>query len=241
MAARTAVISGKDDAGLKPVDLANIIKVELELGRCDDILPKDIIDLANKKLGRETKKGASVKDEAVACRAAIRAMPTSYWIEGYNGITKGSPPQDLVDRILAKPPTAGGFAAAVACKVLSPKDIDTQSVKWGGAYSIDGMGLLRPTGAYCTTEVEMEHFAKLFKSAAPAHKLGDTTFLVEERTHPAPGQTSMAMKANKSCAKLVGLYTPKWCVLAIYHFVDAESEEKTLALLEEMRREAYPK
>mmetsp|Transcript_8787 Transcript_8787/g.14600 ORF Transcript_8787/g.14600 Transcript_8787/m.14600 type:complete len:237 (-) Transcript_8787:321-1031(-) len=233
----SACVIADVDATMKPIDLAALLKVELDLGRCDDLLPKDIVELANEKLSRQPVEGANVKDEAVACREAVRALPISYWSSAV--VTKGSNPQEILDRILAKPATAGGFACAVACTVMSPKDIDQRTAVWGGAYTIDGFGVLRPPGAYCTTEHEMSALAKLFKSKKPSEKLGDCTFLVTDRSQPAPGQMLMLCKSNKCNAKLAGLYTPKWCVLAVYHFVDAATEAGTLAVLEEMRIEAF--
>jgi hypothetical protein len=233
----SACVGAEADATLKPYDLAALLKVELDLGRCNDLLPKQIIELANEKLSRLPVEGASVKDEAVSCRAVVRALPASFWTP--DTVRGGSKPQELVDRILAKPATAGGFASAVACTVLNPKAIDTRSVVWGGALSVDGFSILRPRGAYCTTESEMGAFAKLFKTERSAEKLGDCTFLVNDRSQPAPGQTLMLAKANKCDAKIAALYTPKWCLLAVYQFVDASAEAHTLALLEAMRKEAF--
>jgi hypothetical protein len=86
----------------------------------------------------------------------------------------------------------------------------------------------------------MENFAKLFKTDRDAAKLGDCTFLVKDRSQqPAPGQMLMICKSNKCDAKLAALYTPKWCLLAVYHFVDASTETDTLAILEDMRKEAF--
>jgi hypothetical protein len=244
----SACVLADVDVTLKPIALVALLKVELNLGHCDDLLPKEIVELANNKLVRQPVEGASVKDEAVACRAAVRALPTSFWTtptadsdEESLSITKGAKPQEVVNRILAKPATTGGFASAVACKVMSPKDIDTRSVVWGGAYSVDGFGILRPPGSYCTTESEMKSFFKIFKTERNAEKLGDCTFLVTERSQPAPGQMLMLCKSNKCNAKMAALYTPKWCLLAVYHFVDASTEADTLAFLEEMRQEAFGK
>jgi hypothetical protein len=85
----------------------------------------------------------------------------------------------------------------------------------------------------------MENFAKLFKTDRDAAKLGDCTFLVKDRSQPAPGQMLMICKSNKCDAKLAALYTPKWCLLVVYHFVDASTETNTLAILEDMRKEAF--
>jgi hypothetical protein len=233
----SACVGAEADATMKPIDLVALLKVELDLGRCDDLLPKHIIELANEKLSRLPIEGASVKDEAVSCRAVVRGLPASFWTP--DTVRGGSNPQELVDRILAKPATAGGFAAAVACKVINPKTIDTRSVVWGGALSIDGFSILRSRGAYCTTEAEMESFAKLFKTERNAEKLGDCTFLVSDRSQPAPGQMLMLAKANKCNAKIAALYTPKFCLLAVYQFVDASAEADTLAFLEAMRKEAF--
>ena len=72
-----------------------------------------------------------------------------------------------------------------------------------------------------------------------AAKLGDCTFLVKDRSQPVPGQMLMICKSNKCDAKLAALYTPKWCLLAVYHFVDASTETETLAILEGMHKEAF--
>lgn len=244
----SACVPADAEVAMKPIDLAGLLKVELDLGQCRDLLPKEIVELANKKLSREPVDGASVKEEAIACRAAVRALPMTHWLTTLNEdgesttivLAKTSKPQEIVDRVLAKPPSVGGFASAVACKVLGPKAIDTKSVVWGGVHSVDGFAILRPPGAYCTTESEMSSFSKLFKTERPSDRLGDCTFLVSERSQPAPGQILMLCKSNKCNAKLAALYTPKWCVLAVYHFVDGATETETLALLEEMRIEAYP-
>jgi hypothetical protein len=34
-------------------------------------------------------------------------------------------------------------------------------------------------------------------------------------------------------------HTPNWCLLAVYHFVDASTETETLAILEGMHKEAF--
>jgi hypothetical protein len=106
------------DAALKPVDLANLLKAELDLGRCMDMLPKEIVQLANEKLGREPIEGANVKDEAMKCRELLRGKPLSYWTE--IKATKSSSPEDLLERLLAKPPTVGGFSTGVAITVMNP-------------------------------------------------------------------------------------------------------------------------
>jgi hypothetical protein len=111
-------VDAKADAALKPVDLADLLKVELDLGRCMDMLPKDIISLANEKLGRVAVEGANVKDEAMKCRELARGKELSFWTE--LKISKSSSPEELVERLLAKPPTVGGFATAVAVTTINP-------------------------------------------------------------------------------------------------------------------------
>jgi hypothetical protein len=253
-----SVYVGADtDATLKPIDLVALLKVELELGPCTDLTPKQIVALANAELARSPIADATVKEEAMACRAAVRALPTSYWTTrataeaAANQESSAEPvvvskPQKLVDWILAKPATAGGFAAAVACKVLSGGKgggmADLRSVVWGGALVIDGFQILRPPGGYCTTDGEIASFCKLLRTNGKAERLGDCTFLVTERSQPAPGQVLMLCAANKCQARLAALATPKWCLLAVYHQAansSNDTEAATLALLDDLRQQGF--
>jgi hypothetical protein len=222
------------------------------------LLPKEIVALANAALGRQPNADATVKEEAMACRAAIRALPMSYWTTRAAAAAAAheesgeedvpvvlSKPQKLVDWILSKPATAGGFASAVACKMLSGGKgagmADLRSVVWGGACTIDGFSILRAPGGYCTTDGEIASFVKLLRTNGKAERLGDCTFLVTERSQPAPGQVLMLCQANKCQARLAALATPKWCLLAVYHQAASSSsnEAATLALLDDLRQEGF--
>jgi hypothetical protein len=233
----TAVVRPEDQVDFKPVDLVPLLQVELGLGPCYDLKPKAIVALANTKLSRDAVEGATVKDEAFACRAATRLLSPSFWSP--DTVRSTSSPTELVDRILAKPPTVGGFCSAVACKVINPKSIDTKTVAWNGALSVDNFAILRSQGQFCTTAEECKKFFRLFKSEKSNEKLGDTVFHVQDKSNPAGGQTLMLMKSNKCNARLAALCTPKWVLLAVYHFVDVDNEASTLQLLEDLRREAF--
>lgn len=231
-------VDASADAAMKPIELAEVLKVELDLGRCDDMKPREIVELANEKLSRSPVEGATVKDEAVSCRAAVKELPPSFWSEDTVG--GRSKPQALVDRILVTPATAGGFATAVACEVISAKKgIDTRTVISGGALTVDGVSILGAPGSYCTTDHEIGQFAKLFRTEGKSEKLGDCAFQVVEKSQPAPGQQLMLCKSNQCNARLAALHTPKWCLLAVYHFVDADAELITLKILEDLREEAF--
>lgn len=234
----TEYVDAETDAAMKPKELAAVLKVELDLGRCDDLKPREIVELATEKLDRSPVEGATVKDEAVSCREAVKALPSSFWSsETVGGHSK---PQQLVDRILTTPATAGGFAMAAACEVISPqKGIDMRTVVSGGASSVDGVNMLDAT--YNTIDHEMGQFSKLFRTAGDAEKLGDCTFKVTDRSQPAPGQMLMLCKSNTCSARLAALHAPKWCLLAVYHFVDEEAEQITLQILEDLREEAFSK
>ena len=95
----------------------------------------------------------------------------------------------LINRLLLKPATCGGFCAGVAGRLnrrplqlplgrrLSPKAIDTKSVVSEGAraktlrlwsvrevQAIDGFTVLRSPGTYSTLDFEVESIAKMFGS-----------------------------------------------------------------------------
>jgi hypothetical protein len=234
----TEYVDASTDATMKPIELAAVLKVELDLGRCDDLKPKDIVELANEKLDRSPVEGATVKAEAVSCRAAVKDLPPTFWSEDTVG--GRSKPQALVDRILTTPATAGGFATAVACEVISPKKgIDTRTVVSGGAVNIDGVAILPTPGVYSSLDHEIGQFSKLFRTEQKSEKLGGCTFKVIERSQPAPGQQLMLCKSNQCNARMAALHTPRWCLLAVYHFVDADAELITLKILEDLREEAF--
>jgi hypothetical protein len=50
---------------------------------------------------------------------------------------------------------------------------------------------------------------------------------------------AMLCKSNNCSARLVALHTPKWCLLAVYHFFDRDAEVITLQILEDLREEAF--
>jgi hypothetical protein len=153
----------------------------------------------------------------VSCRAAVKALPPSFWSS-----ESRSKPQQLVDRILTTPATAGGFAIAVACEVVSPSK-----------------GIKVSPGTYNTIDHEMGQVAKLFRTAGNAERLRDCTFKVTDRSQPVPGQMMMLYKSNTCSARLAALHTPKWCLLAVYHVSDVDAEAITLQSLDELRKEAF--
>ena len=129
MSSSSACVRGDADLLLKPIDLANILRVELNLDAdadCYDLKPRQIVGLANAKLSRKPVEGATVKEECVALREAVRNLPPSFW--SADTVRSNSTPDELVARALAKPSTAGGFCSAVACSILGPKAINTKTV-----------------------------------------------------------------------------------------------------------------
>jgi hypothetical protein len=230
-----ACITAEAEINLKPYEIANLLRAELDIE--DDVKPKEIVVLANKVLGRDGG-DASVKEELMAARAVVRSLPAEKWTDIK---AKGASTEELLDRLLAKPASAGGFAAAVACKCLSPKNIDTRSVISKGVSSIDGFQVLRGAGSFNSLDHEMTCIQKLFKTERPAEKIGDVTFKVEERTQPSPGQILMTAKASKCEARFVALLTPKWLLLGMYQFAGGASEAETLQLFETLRLEALSK
>jgi len=183
MSAGCATINREAEHEMKPIDLTDLIRKELDLGHCDDMKPKAIVELANSKIGHQSLGGAAtVKEEAAACRAAIRQLPPRFWDPDMS-ITKASPPADLVAWLTAKPASAGGFCAAVACSVISPKSIDTRTVIISGPCDIDGSSVLRHRGQFTTIDHECEEVLKLFRSDRTADKIGDVSFHVTERRY----------------------------------------------------------
>jgi hypothetical protein len=224
---------------LKPYDLCKLIANELDLE--NDCKPKELIALANEKLGREPQGGdASVKEEARAVRQVIRDLPPSFW--GEETVGKGnSSPENLVTRLLLKPATAGGFCSGVACRRLPNKAVDTKTVFSQGALSIDGFSVLPSPGQYSKLDFEMENIAQLFGTMRDAVALGHCTFIVQSREQVAPGSSVMTCKANKCSARLIALLTPKFCLVGLYNFSGPEAEAKTLGLFEDLRVEAAVK
>lgn len=232
-----ACISVEMEEAMKPLDICELIKAELSLGECEGMKPKAVIEMAQQKLGLEPSTEKTAKEESQRCRAAIRLLPPRFWNPDIS-VSRGSSPSSLISWLLAKPASAGGFAAAVACVCISNKAIDTKSVTSGGSGMIDGFSILRASGSYNTIDHEMDCIARLFRSERNAEKIGDCTFIVQDRLQPAPGQMLMLAKSNKCNAKFAALLTPKWMLLGLYNFC-ATTESDTLALLEELRKEAF--
>jgi hypothetical protein len=254
-----ACVTSDAEKELKPFELANLLRAELDLpeyaGDDDHLLkPKEIGALANARLDRgstaisinpttnpssSSSSSISVKEELQAIRATVRDLPPSFWTE--QKARSGSSGDDLLTRLLAKPATAGGFAAGIAAKCLKPGVIDTKSVVTRGAGNIDGFTILRSGGAYSTVDFETENIAKAFKSASPSEKIGDCTFKIQERTQPSPGQSVMTAKASKCDARFVALVTPKWLLVGLFRNAGPESEDATMQLFEDLRLEVLAK
>jgi hypothetical protein len=246
-------ITKEAEIELKPYELANLLATELNLkdnndnadheNDLDSMKPKDIVALANKRLGIHELGGeATVKEEARHSRATVRGLPSRFWTP--LRVRNGSSLEELLQRLLAKPASAGGFSCAMAAEVISSKNIDTKSiVSQGGATAFDGFDILRPSGAYSTLDHDLSNLFKLFRSAGTSERIGDCSFAVQERTQPCKGQVVMTAKATKCTARYVALLTPKWLLVGVYqHVGSVEAEDATLALFEELRLElAAPK
>jgi hypothetical protein len=239
---------------LKPFELANLLRVELDLPEYivdDDHLlkPKEIGALANARLDRSStaisinpttnESSSSVKEELQAIRAVVRDLSPSFWTD--HKARSGSKMEDLLTRLLAKPATAGGFAAGIAAPCLKPNVIDTNSVVSRGAGSIDGVTILRSAGAYSVVDSEMKNIAKAFRTGSDAEKIGDCLFRIQERTQPSPGQAVMTAKASKCDARFVALLTRKWCLIGLFRHAGPESEAATMQLFEDLRLEVLAK
>lgn len=242
-------ITAEAEVALKPFQLANLLRSELELVIDDndndnnhggEIKPKDIVALAWAKLGENNGSLTTdnVKDNARAARAMVRSLKANFWtdIKARNGTEM----KDLLHRLLAKPTSAGGFAAGIACTCFGAKNIDTKNIHAQGISSIDGFTVLRGPGAYITLDHEMEMLYKLFKSShVDVCKIGDTTFRVEERTQPYKGQDLLTAKATKCDARFVALLTPRWLLVGLYQYVvnSNETNAAILQLFEDLRLE----
>jgi hypothetical protein len=239
-------ITAEAEVALKPFQLANLLRSELELLPDDDdkdseeAKPKDIVALAWAKLGQDN--GAlteNVKDNARAARAIVRSLKANFWTD--RKARGGTEMKDLLDRLLAKPASAGGFAAGIACTCIggNNKNIDTKNIHSKGIGAIDGFTVLRGPGAYATLDHDMEVLFKLFRSQADACKIGDTTFRVEQRTQPYKGQDLLTAKATKCEARFVALLTPKWLLVGLYQHVvvDNETNAAIFQLFEDLRLE----
>mmetsp|Transcript_6937 Transcript_6937/g.15884 ORF Transcript_6937/g.15884 Transcript_6937/m.15884 type:complete len:267 (+) Transcript_6937:129-929(+) len=235
-----AAYAGSVEAELemKPIDLCDLIRSELGLGYCDGLKPKQIVELGNSKLGRPIVGGdRTVKEEAASLRAAIRKLPPRFWDPDI-AVAKNSNPQSLVAWLVAKPASAGGFAGVVACS-QGAKMIDTKTIHTSGGCEIDGFSVLQRPGAYSTVDHDMVELQKLFKNDRNALKIGDCAFQVQERAQPEKAQTTILGRSNKCNARFVGLLTPKWMAVGLYHFSSTEAEALTFALFEEFRKEAF--
>jgi len=242
-----ACVTAEAEINLKAYEIGDLLRKELDLPECNDegelLKPKEILVLANEALGSEvamTESDASstttVKEQLRATRAVVRNLPNQFWAMETK-IRLGSSNEELLTRILAKPATAGGFVAAIACRCLKPNVINTKSIEARGAGIIDGFTVLRGPGAYCTIDSEMESIGKLFRTERDAQKIGDCTFRIQNRSQPSPGQVVMTGKANKCEARFIALLTPKWCLVGIFRHVGPEAEEITMDVFEQMRLE----
>ena len=225
---------------MKPVDLTDLIRKELDLGHCDGLKPKQIVELANAKLGRALLGGdKTVKNECSACRKAIRTLPPRFWDPEINVSKGAATPASLVAWLSAKPASAGGFAGVVACSIVNAKSADTRTMVISGSCTIDGSSILRGQGQFSSLDHEATEFSKFFRNERTAEKIGDEAFHVVDRLQPDKGQTIMHTKSTKGRARAVGLLTPKWMVIGIYAFTNGPDEAETLALLEALRTEAF--
>lgn len=235
-------ITAEAEVALKPFQLANLLRSELDLfpdgdGGEEEAKPKDIVALAWANLGLESGSlTENVKDNARAARAVVRSLKSDFWTD--KKARGGMEMKDLLDRLLAKPASAGGFSAGIACTCIGNKNIDTKNIHSKGIGVIDGFTVLRGAGAYMTLDHEMEILYKLFRSHSDACKIGDTTFRVEERTQPYKGQDLLTAKATKCDARFVALLTPKWLLVGLYqHVVENETDAAILQLFEDLRLE----
>jgi len=241
-----ACVTAEAEINLKAYEIGDILRKELDLPECNDegdlLKPKEILALANETLGNVAESDASsitttVKEQLRATRELVRRLPADkFWAMAIK-IRPGSSNDELLTRILAKPATAGGFVAAIACRCLKPNVIDTKSIESRGAGVIDGYTVLRGPGAYCTIDSEMESIGKLFRTERDAQKIGDCTFRIQDRSQPSPGQVVMIGKANKCEARFIALLTPKWCLVGIFRHGGPEAEEITMNAFEQMRLE----
>jgi hypothetical protein len=237
--ANMGCVNAEAEHEMKPIDITDLIRKELDLGPCDGMKPKDIVALANSKIGIQLLGGdKTVKEEASHCRGAIRQLPPRFWNPEIS-VNKNSTPTELVAWLMAKPSSCGGFCGAVACNVINAKSIDTRSVVISGPLDIESMSLLRRRGGFSTIDHECEEISKLFRSEATATKIGDATFHVTQRSQPDKGQNSMLCASTKIHARFASLLTPKWMLIGIYQFTSSPDEAETLALLESLRVEAF--
>jgi len=236
-------ITAEAEINLKAYEIGDILRKELNLPECnadDNLLkPKEILALAEERMSltpTPSESTVTVKDQLRTVRGHVRALPSSFW--NNDTIRPNSSNDDLLTRILSKPTTAGGFACAIACRCLKPNVADTKSIASRGTGIIDNFTVLRSAGAYCTIDGEMESLVKLFRSERDAIKIGDATFLIQERSQPTPGQVVMRGKANKCEARFISLLTPKFCLVGFFRHAGPEAEEQILGLFEELRLEA---
>lgn len=256
-----ACVDATAEIEMKPFELCQLICAELSLETGGK--PKDICAEANKVLGRSSSSAsgdgdaatngaataATVKEDAVAIRAAIRELPPSFWggggdtedhvvVDGGGGHHHNSP-EALVARLLRKPATAGGFCSGVACRrLLKNKCVDTKSIYSRGAVQIDGFGILPSPGLYSSLEHEMENLALLFTSKQDSTKFSHAVFVAYSREQVVPGASVLLCKANKCNARLAALLTPKFCLVGFYNYAGPDCEAKTLDLFEDLRKEA---
>ena len=230
---RSLYVGPDGENDLKPMGMVELIEKEVGLDLYG-VKPKEAIKLINAKIGREGGAG-NPKEELQACRAAIRALPSSFWSDEVVGVGRNAP-ANLVRRLAAKPATCGGFTATVAAPRLNAKAVDTKAVSVTGACTIDGITILTPPGSYNKLDFEIENISRLFGSQRDAEKLGDASFKVASREQVTPGTTVMVCKALQCSARFAALQTPKFLLLGIYS--QASPEADILALLEEVRVES---
>ncbi|KAJ1455865.1 hypothetical protein M885DRAFT_616689 [Pelagophyceae sp. CCMP2097] len=228
-------VGAEQETDMKPVTLVELIEKELKMDLYG-IKPLDAVSLVNARLNREAGTG-SAKEELQACRAVVRALSPAFWCADTVGLGNNSS-EALVKRLLAKPASCGGFAAAVCVARLNAKAIDTKAIFASGALTIDGIALLRPPGLYSTLDSEMENLSRLFGTQRDAEKLGDASFGVVSRDQVSPGTSVMLLKAKQCNCKLAALQTPKFCLVGLYTHAGPDAEAATLKLFEDLRLEA---
>jgi hypothetical protein len=238
----SACIDATKEMEMKPFEQCRLICNELEL---DDAVreekPKEIVAHANLALKREHGEGTNVKEEAQAVRQILRDQPPSFW--GAEEVGKGkSSPQALVQRLLLKPASSGGFCSGVACKRLKNKCMDTKTLIQSGACSIDGFDVLPSAGQFSNLDFELGKMAKLFGSKTKDMTFGHCVFSVLSREQVAPGSSVVLCKGNKCNARLAALLTPKFLLVGFYNYGGSpDTEAKTIAILEDLRLEAEGK
>jgi hypothetical protein len=257
------IVSAEDEKEMKPMQMCEVLISELDLGvskldlEFGDVKPKAAVEKAAEKLGIQLLEGSSVKEQACAVRAQLRGLPASFFWGGGEPEPEsegGSEPvssgtcdvealkeksQAILDMLLAKPASAGGFASGIVGVGVkggqTAKGIDTHTVVAGGATHLDTQQVIMAGGQRSEVEHESLEMSRLFKSKKPSTRVGELTFHVEEREQLVPGTMRMKLMSTINKAKMVSLLTPHFIVIGMYEFSSAPHEEHILALMEELR------